>query len=120
MSSEFIKLANDFESALRNRASRCDWLLTANRALLRDSSASIDDLLSETSETRPLPEFRRAFDLQPASLSLLLCALDETLDSYRAALWWAGLIRSEIPPSKRSDLHLFLIAPRGTYDSSLS
>lgn len=77
------------------------------RALPSRSAATHDE---------ELPRFRRAFDLQPASLSLLVCGLDAEYPdrSYRAALWWAGLVRSRSTPVRRSDLHLLLIAPPGT------
>ncbi len=117
-------LLDMFESGLRGRAESLGWSLTPNSQLLRQSDREgigplLTALSNVSSEPRPserLPELRRGFDLQPVSLSLLLCGLDavDFEGSYRAALWWTGLVRSEIAPSRRSDLHLFLIGPMGT------
>jgi P-type conjugative transfer protein TrbL len=40
-------------------------------------------------------------------MSVLICGLDaaQPEDAYRAALWWTGLVRSDISPTRRSDLH---------------
>jgi hypothetical protein len=80
--------------------------------------AALTDIPAKENALERMPEFRRAYDLQPVSLSILLCLLDaaDPEDSYRAALWWTGLVRSEMEPARRSDLHLFLIAPAGTND----
>jgi len=116
-------LADELETALRGRATRNGWSTVANADALRGrTDLGIDSVLDALPSRSPaphgeeLPPFRRAFDLQPAALSLLLCGLDREQpdQSYRAALWWAGLIRSRITPVRRGDLHLFLIAPPGT------
>jgi hypothetical protein len=123
-------LVDVFEQQLRQRAELCGWLPMPNPQLLHeDGQTAVASLLAalQDSSTRAsdmpahLPPSRRALDLVPVSLSLLLCPLDaaDPDDSYRAALWWTGLVRSEIPPSRRSDLHLFLIGPRGTIDDSV-
>ena len=105
------------------RAARFGWTAAASSQLLRDASTrtAVEGLLEGLSAKRPepegeLPEFRRAFELQPTSLGILMCGLDgrKPNESYRSALWWTGLVRSEIVPSRRSDLHLFLVAPKGT------
>lgn len=118
------ELTDALISELSVRASSSGWSARENPQLLRENDrGAIESLLLDQSTTsvvgRPderLPAFRRALDLQPASLSLLLCGLDadKPADAYRAALWWTGLVRSELAPTKRSDLHLFLVAPRGT------
>lgn len=120
-------LADALQLELSARAERCGWRPTPSAKLLRqpDTADGVGTLLaalpSGSADVPPsdrLPDFRRAIELEPASLGLLLCGLDAANpeDSYRAALWWAGLVRADIPPSKRSDLHLFLIAPKGTRD----
>jgi len=116
-------LADALETELRHRAKRCGWSTVANADALGDGNDLGTDSVLRVLPTRPvakhddeLPRFRRAFDLQPASLSLLVCGLygEDPDRSYRAALWWAGLVRSRSTPVRRSDLHLFLIAPRGS------
>lgn len=116
-------LVQALEDEVRTRAVQFGWTLSASPQLLRvGSSTAVEGLLRGLSPERSdpgregLPEFRRAFELQPASLGILICGLDATSpwDSYRSALWWTGLVRSETVPSRRSDLHLFLVAPKGT------
>jgi hypothetical protein len=124
MAENFATLLEVFEREFRSRAELCGWLPVPNDQLLRnDGSRGVESLLnalqsvpSEAHSSQRLPEFRQAFDLRPTSLSVLLCRLDakDPGDSYRAALWWTGLIRSEIAPLRRTDLHLFLIGPIGT------
>ncbi len=117
-------LVEALEQELRARAARFGWTPVPSPQLLRDASTptSVEGLLEGLSVQRRepgrerLPEFRRAFELQPASLGILMCGLDAQKpdESYRSALWWTGLVRSELIPSRRSDLHLFLVAPKGT------
>jgi len=123
MDNRLPALADALETELRGRAGRYGWsTVTSPEALLEGNDLGIDSVLHalplQSSNTcdEELPTFRRAFDLQPASLSLLLCGLDGDHPdrSYRAALWWAGLVRSRSTPIKRADLHLFLIAPPGS------
>ena len=118
MSSEITTLADEFERGLRERAQQCGWSTVPNSELLHESPSGVGALLEtlprEEEATLRLPEARRAYDFHPASLSLLLCGVSEAEESYRAALWWAGLVRSEIAPPRRSDLHLFLIGPPGS------
>lgn len=120
------ELADALELEVRDRAQRWRWSVTENvqlRERNRDGIETILDALPRPSsasarvEPQP-PRFRRALELKPASVAVLLSGLDSsnTEDSYRAALWWAGLVRSEITPARRSDLHLILIAPAGTFD----
>jgi len=117
-------LVEALEGELRGRASSFGWIPTESPQLLREAPAGtgVERLLEGLSSDLPdptrerLPEFRRALELQPASLGVLLCGLDAKSpdESYRSALWWTGLVRSELVPSRRSDLHLFLVAPIGT------
>ncbi len=121
---ELQSLLEALEQEMRERAARFGWTPSASPQLLRDISTrtGVEGLLEGLSADPPapvrerLPEFRRAFELQPASLGILMCGLDamKPWESYRSALWWTGLVRSELVPSRRSDLHLFLVAPRGT------
>src|SRR5882672_9376347 len=95
MADALPKLADALETEVRGRAKRLGWSTVANSdALGERSDLGIDPVLDALPE-RPvtvhgeeLPLFRRALDLQPASLSLLVCGLDgERPDqSYRAAL----------------------------------
>jgi hypothetical protein len=89
---------------------------TGDRAL--DALINPVTVAPQTSDFE-VPRFRRAMELSPAAVSILVCGLDgEATDaSYRSALWWTGLVRSGIAPSRRSDLHLFLIAPSGSRDN---
>jgi hypothetical protein len=129
MDESSLRLAEVFERELRGRAEVHGWDLASNPRLLRDGSsegieallAALPNVPTEVRSSDSLPKFRRAFDLRPVSLSLLLCLLDplDPEDSYRAALWWAGLVRSEIAPARRSDLHLFLIAPTSSSDQPI-
>ena len=121
---ELQRLVKALEQEMRERAARFGWTPSASPQLLRDASTrtAVEGLLEGLSADRPapgrarLPEFRRAFELQPGSVGILMCGLDaaDPGESYRSALWWTGLVRSEIVPSRRSDLHLFLVAPKGT------
>jgi hypothetical protein len=123
MAEELGRLAEVLETGVRGRAKKHGWSTVANAiALTEDSDLGIDpvlDVLAQRARTprkEVLPPFRRAFELQPAALSLLVCGLDGTQPehSYRSALWWAGLVRSRTALAARADLHLFLIAPAGT------
>lgn len=127
MADDLAPLADVLETELRGRAQKYGWSAVANaEALVEQSDLGIDPVLdalprrSATIGTEVLPTFRRALDLEPAALSLLICGLDgeEPDQSYRSALWWAGLVRSRTTPVRRGDLHLFLIAPPGTNDES--
>ncbi len=122
MSETLTQLADTLEVALRGRARKCGWSTVASpSALVDQGDLGIDQLLNALPNRAPeagtetLPAFRRAFDLEPAAVSLLVCGLDaeEPEQSYRSALWWAGLIRARTTPIKRGDLHLFLIGPVG-------
>ena len=125
MADAFPELADLLLTELSRRATEHGWSVVANAShsdFGERNDLGIDPVLDALAE-RPatasgevLPLFRRAFDLHPASLSLLVCGLDGDRpdQAYRAALWWAGLVRSRITPVRRSDLHLFLIAPAGT------
>jgi hypothetical protein len=119
-------LAEALELELRERAQKSGWSLTENQQLRERSRDGVETILDAlprdtTDVPRPelrMPAFRRALELQPASIAVLLSGLEPTVpeESYRAALWWAGLVRSAISPVRRSDLHLILIAPAGTSD----
>jgi hypothetical protein len=126
MDKDLPALAAALERELGSRAERCNWVATPSAQLLRASDegdaietllAALPDAPTEVRSPDRLPDFRRAIELQPASIGLLICGLDAVKpeDSYRAALWWTGLVRANIAPSRRSDLHLFLIAPKGTH-----
>lgn len=118
-------LAEALEQELRARAMLYGWTAVTNPQLVEAGNASLMTLLAALPHStpplppRPPPRFRRAIELQPSSLNLLVCGLDDAdfIHSYTSALWWTGQARVAIPPGKRSDLHLFLIAPTGTRDS---
>jgi hypothetical protein len=123
MAEELMRLADVLETGVRGRAKNHGWSTVANTtALTEQSDLGIDPVLDALAQRATaarkevLPTFRRAFDLQPAALSLLVCGLDgaQPEHSYRSALWWAGLVRSRTALAARADLHLFLIAPPGT------
>jgi hypothetical protein len=124
MDSALPALADALEHELAARAQRCGWSTTPSDALVRTTVKSALDpkfalgTASDVPDGFELPRFRRAMELSPAALSILVCGLDaDAMEaSYRSALWWTGLVRSDISPSRRSDLHLFLIAPRGSLD----
>lgn len=121
--------ATALEQQVRLRAQRAHWSLVPSETLTRtDEQHGIAGLVASlpgaeprtTSTLRRLPEFRRAFELTPASVRLLICGLDHSApdESYAAALWWTGLVRLDLAPLQRGDLHLFLVAPLGTADDS--
>jgi hypothetical protein len=123
MAEDLGRLADVLETGVRGRAKKHGWSTVANTIALNEQSdlgidTVLDVLTQRTTAPRKqvLPLFRRAFDLQPAALSLLVCGLDgaQPERSYRSALWWAGLVRSRTALAARADLHLFLIAPPGT------
>lgn len=125
MDSALPHLAEALEGALMERARLCGWAAEPSEALVQTTGdRGLDGLFelhsrpAETGEFE-VPRFRRAIELSPAAVSILVCGLDGegTDSSYRAALWWTGLVRSGIAPSRRSDLHLILIAPSGSRDS---
>lgn len=118
-------LITALESALRACAARFGWTAEASPALLREPIGvrSLVQALATEESALPLnatPMFRSGLELRPGAIGLLICALDDATfeTSYRAALWWAGLVRSELPASRRSDLHLFLVAPKGARDEA--
>lgn len=120
----FLALTDVLEHELFRRAERCGWSPTPSAQLLRSEGseglqsllAALPNLPASAHFQGQLPRRRRAFELRPADLSLLLCGIDSANidESYREALWWTGLVRSDLTLSKRGDLHLFLIAPQGT------
>jgi hypothetical protein len=58
----------------------------------------------------PFPVDRLAMELAPTTITLLLCTLDSAEgEALNGPLWWAGLVRAELPPERRSDLQLFIV-----------
>lgn len=109
-------------AALERRANAFGLALTPSDHLVRDDPGALTSLIEAIPVPRPeqplpaskLPPDRRAYVIPSTGVSLLICALqDEFHSSYRAALWWVGLVRSDCSPTRRSDLHLFLVGPRG-------
>lgn len=121
MDDELVGLADSLEREFVARAHRCGWKAAPTPALLLNADKSkpnIEFALDLARPTYELPRFRRAFALSPATVSILMCGLDGDDGSYRSALWWTGLVRSNLAPALRSDLHLFLIAPRGASEDA--
>ena len=119
------RFADALTRELQRRADLYGWSPVPNEQLTRSGDRGLGSLLAALPDTPSasrlesrLPEFRCAFDLVPTSMSILLCNLSDSApdDSYRAALWWAGLVRSDLSPPRRSDLHLLLIAPPGSVE----
>lgn len=125
MDESLAAAVTELERGIRRRAERAGWSLVESSALGRTGGAQgVDSLVSAlpgavegaTPGLGQLPPYRRAFEMPPASVGFLVCGLESANpdDSYAAALWWTGLVRLDLPPSKRSDLHLFLVAPPGS------
>ena len=128
MDSQLPSLASALEHEFRQRAERANWTIAASERGARTGVVEqlLDALPPDGGATdgppkAALPDFKRALDFSPVALRVLICGLDDVdVDaSYRAALWWTGLVRSELPPARRTDLHLFLIAPRGSGSDAL-
>lgn len=121
MDNDFVGLADSLERELVARAKRCGWKAAPNPALLLDADkdqATTELALPLAPATYELPRFRRALALSPATVTILVCGLDGAEASYRSALWWTSLVRTDLAPAYRSDLHLFLVAPRGANDDA--
>lgn len=127
MVSNLPDLCSALIARLDARAAERGWQAAVSPELLRDSESlnGIDQLIAtlrpDTRQPEPrdrshLPAFQRAFRLAPTPFSLLFCGLeaDRPEASYGEALRWTGLVRADIEPWRRSDLHLFLIGPSGS------
>jgi hypothetical protein len=106
------------EHAISARVAARGWALKINKVFVDEKIAARLAVGNETDtdgEGYALPSSRRAYDLSPTFAHLLVCAVGEDADlEYRRALWWAALIRSQIAPKARADLHLLLVAPEAT------
>lgn len=122
MDSALEGLADALQNALSARAQLCGWTAKPSDALVHTTGDLTVGALLESRKDLDfeVPRFRRAIELAPAAVSILVCGLDAdaTDASYRSALWWTGLVRSGIAPALRSDLHLFLIGPLGSRDQN--
>lgn len=118
------ELLDTLIGAMKDRANTLGWTATPSQELLEQNGDTFTPTLAALpregaapAQPGALPSGARAIELQPTSITLLICSLDpKNAISYRDALWWSGLVRSGLAPTKRGDLHLFLVAPAGSRD----
>lgn len=113
--SEREELLSMLRSEIERVASEAGWSCTiGDEGPWRDRMDLLASMQGESSGGFTLPTPRTELRLTPHNCIVLLTVLrpDAVRDSLNAAIRWASLARSHLPPAARTDLHLFLVLPQ--------